>query len=54
MAVAHVISAEQRAVETVASIDVPHSLGYLLEHTQLFCFYVLQHRVSGAVGCTTQ
>ena len=25
MAVAHVISAEQRAVETVASIDVPHS-----------------------------
>ena len=30
------ISAEQRAIETVASIDIP--LGYLFENTLLFTF----------------
>ena len=36
------ISAGQRATEIVGSVDVLH-----------LAFYVLQHRVSGIVGCTT-
>ena len=49
MVVVYMISAEQRAIKTVASVDIPHS--DICLNTPYF--YVLQHRVSGAVGCTT-
>ena len=38
MAVAFTISAEQRAIETVASMHMDIPLRYLLEHTLLFKF----------------
>ena len=37
MAVAYMISAEQRAIETGASVDISHS-NILLEHTLFFTF----------------
>ena len=37
MVVAYTTSAEQRAVETVTRMDIPHS-GIMLEHTSLFTF----------------
>ena len=32
------VSAEQRAIEIVGSIDITNPLGYLLEHTLMFTF----------------
>ena len=49
MTVAYMLSFEQRAIKTVASVDISHS--NICMNTPYF--YVLQHRVSGAVGCTT-
>ena len=49
MVVAYMILAEQRTIETVDSVEVPHSNVCLSTPF----FYVLQHHVSGAVGCTT-
>ena len=49
MAVAYMISAEQRAIGPVTSVDIPHS-GVCLNTPY---FLLSQHRVSGAVRCTT-
>ena len=51
MLVAYMVSAEQRTIETVASMDISHS--DICLNTPYFLRCEARHRVSGAVGCTT-
>ena len=48
------ISAEQRAIETVANMNISHSDICMNAPYVLLTFYVFQHRVSGTIGGTTQ